>query len=437
MRPSDKNQLPALLTQNPSPVGVVTQDRKKKIQGQVDRILTTFRQVLPSNYVSQVTGPYYTVQFQAIAEQIAEIQIEAQEAWSDRNFDFTRPSYLFQILGAMVFPDMDSDGVPDVEGDLSYRTFLKRMVVLLLQGATKQTVQEGVELLTDADVEVLEKALLARQTVGSAWSEDDDQFAFEINISKEDGNGNSVWPVSDPFKFAENLRIVLRALKPAHTLYTQRFLFREVFGPLFEDSVSWDLSNYYYEDFRRWCYGARKLKGAAGTTLSDRSLWSDPTRDFQHIVTGSELKILSGPNAGGHFRVLGTQGLLADTDVTPRAYTTAPTGLSGSATVSDGVVLDSAQDWSLAKEGEILTFTTGPNSGASYRMGAVLGTGGGPVGFASGPGTRLRVAHSILRLDRRMRYAGTNQAYEVSVDRLGTQEPHVVVDEDASLFFLR
>jgi len=430
-KPTTKNLLPTSLTQNPSLVEKPSQDRKRKVREQVELIMATFRQVLPSNYVSQVTGPYYSVQFQAAAEQIADFQITAQEVWADRDYDFTRPAFLFQILGSMVFPDSESDGIPDIDGDLSYRTFLQRMVELLLQGATKATIKEGVELLTDADVDVIEKVIAARQTANSAWGFDD-QFSFEINISEEDEDGASTWPAEDPFILSENLRMVMRALKPAHTLYDQRFLFKEAFGTLFDDSSSWEMSNYYYDDLRKWCYGAERLVGTTGATLTDRGLFSDPTRDFENIQVGALLTVLAGDNADT-YRVVGLRSNSAD-ETTLRSYTTIPTGLSGTASVSGGVVSDTSQNWALAVEGEQITFLIGLNAGV-YRLKTVLGSNGGAVGYATGPGTQVRLSQSILQIERRMPKVATSQSYEVTVDRLGVQIPYVVTGEDASSFF--
>lgn len=448
-KPVDKNLLPALLTQNPSPVVKGGQEYRDKVRGQVDRIMQVFLQLLPSNYVSQVQGPFYTMQFQAAAERIAEFQITAQEVWADRDYDFLRPEFLFQLLGSLVFPDAATDGYPTIDGDLTYRTFLKRMVELLLQGATKKTIGEGLALLSTADFEVIERAIAARKTPNSAWGFDD-QFTFEVNVSEATDEGAQRFP-EEPFILSENVRIVMRALKPAHTLYDYRHLFREVFGQLFAESWSFTWSNYYYEDFRHFCCGAKNIVGTDGRTLTDRRLFSDPSRDFEQVAPGADLTILSGLNSIhvggtegtsastdrrhiGRYRVEDVLAFPVGTDTTPRPYTTS-SGLSGSATVTDDVIEDAAQDFSQAVEGETLTLTEGPNAG-TYRLKTLLGLNGGPVGVAPGPATRVRVAKSLLRLDRRMGKTATGQAYLVAVDRLGVQEPHIVQGEDATLFFV-
>lgn len=465
-KPADKNILPRQIPQNPSPVGFNGQSRVSVRREQVNRIMEVFLQMLPSNYVSQVQGPFYTVQFQAIAEAIADFQITAQEAFADASYDYLRPEFLFQMLGSLVFPDAATDGYPTLKGDLTYRSFLKRMVTLLLQGATKDTVEGGLDLLSEATWQVIEKGLAARGLqkkvwnpatrkwdlkAGSAWGLDE-QFEFEVNVSYTDPTTGLQRFPEDPFVLQENVRIVLRALKPAHTIYSYRHLFVEAFGSFFDDTSSWNLSNYYYEDFRKFCCGAREITGSAGVTWTDRTLFSDPTRDFGQIQPGADLTITSGPNSihsggvegtpasmdarhVGRYRVVDVRVFPVGDDATPRSYTTSPTGLQGTATVSGDTVEDAAQDWSLAVEGEILTFAEGPNAGA-YRLKMVLGNNGGPVGVAVGPATKARLAPSLLRLDRRMRYGASGQSYTVTVDRLGVQVPQNIEGEDATVFFV-
>jgi len=449
-KPTTKDLIPSSLEQNPSPVGKDSQGRKTQIRDQVDRIMEVFMTVLPSNYVSRVQGPFYTMQFQAAAEQIAAIQVDAQEMFSDAvDFKFTRSEFLFQIIGTLVFPDAETDGYPTISGDLSYREFLRKMFLLLLEGATKENIESGLALLSDSDFEVIERAIEARDLPGgrSAWGRLD-QFTFEINVSEDDG----VEFPADPFVLQENVRLVMRALKPAHTLYDYRHLFRETFGPMFTAELTVDWSNYYYEDFRRWCQGARRITGTGGITLSDRSLFSDPQRDFGSVSPGAPLTVLSGPNsihAGGQegtgastdetyvgrYRVEEVRAFPVGDDSTPRAYTTSG-GLSGLATVSGDDIQDTTQDFGQASEGELLTFSEGPNAGI-YRLKTLLGLHGGPVGAIVGHTfTRVRVAPSVLRIRRRMAEATTGQSYEVEVDRMGIQEPRTVEDEDVTAFFL-
>lgn len=427
--------IPGSVEQNPSWVTPKGQDYKDRIQEQTSQIMSAFMQMLPSNYVSQVTGPFYTMQFQAIAERLAEFQMVAQEVFSDADYDFTRPEFLYQILGTLVFPDI-SEGIPQIDGDVTYRTFLKRMVALLLRGATKEASEEGVQLLTDHVVKVIEKNIAARGDANSGWGFDD-QFTFEVDIYA-DANGN--FP-EDPVQLQENARLVLKALKPAHLLYDFRFVFQDIARAAsdawYTDVIPnpyWEMEVFDYEDARSYWHGAKNIIGTNGVTWTDRGLFSDVTRSFASVQPGASLTIAAGINTGT-YRVREVRTFPLGDDSTARPYTTAPTGLSGWASVEDGAFVDSSQDFSAAVEGEVLVFTAGANAG-SYRLGVLLGTQGGPVGFASGPATQVRPTPSILRLESRMKQAGMGQRYIVEVDRLGKSEEKTVTGEDVTSPFL-
>lgn len=416
------------LQQNPAPFPETGQDFIDKVRLQTDLIMAQFLRVLPSNYVSTVTGPFYTLRFQAAAEQLATFQVTAEEVFKDSDYRFTRPEFLWQVLGTFVFPGVtDQSGIPQVDGDITYRDFLRRMVVLLLQGATPSAVEAGAGLLTEAEVTLLERFLEAREP-GSAFTIDD-QFFFDLLV--EEGEGTA-FPPEDPFVLQGNVRLILEALKPAHTLYGYSHLFREHFGTLFTDTSSWEMSSYHYDDLRRFCYGAKEIAGAQGVTLAGRMAFSDPTRSFRSVQSGGVLRVTSGPNAGS-YRIRDVVAFMVS-DATARAYTTSPTGLTGTATVSGDVVTDAAQDFGAAVENEVLTFTAGPNAG-SYRLESLLGPDGGPVGVATGPGAQVRASPSIIRVQTRMPSAATGQSYAVDVDRLGRKAPKVVLSEDASVQF--
>jgi hypothetical protein len=412
-------------TQNPDPVFDVGQSYIYRKQALTDQIVSLFRTNLPSNYVATVNGPYYTLQFQALAERIAEFQITASEVFRDAEYDLLRSEYLWEVLGALVFPDSSqtNGGIPVIDGDRTYRDFLRGMVTLLLQGATKASVQGGVELLTDQVVTVVERFIDAR-TPGSEWT-NLDTFTFDILVEGLSG---------DPFTLRDNVMRVLTALRPAHTIYTYSNILRETLTSPTDDVYAWSLDQYGYEDTRRYCGGAEAITGTGGVTFStERSAFTDVARSFANVRSDAVLRVLSGVNIGQVRRVTGIRGLRVATDTVARAYTTSPTGLSGTATVSDTNIFAVGQDFSVCVDGETFTFSAGPNAG-TYRIDVLLGNEGGPVGAAQGPCDSLRVAPCTLLLDRRLD-AAVGQTYSVDVDRLGVRTPQVVTAEDASIQF--
>ena len=416
-----KKLFPKGVSQNPSPLKEAGQEHSTQVRDQVEQILKQFLKVLPSNYVSQTTGPLYTLQFQAMAEEIAKFRLGLQEVFKDSLFEYTRPEFLWQMMGLLVFPKIYTDKmqIPIIDGDIKYRDFLKAMVVLLFRGTKEEVVSEGVGLLTEAQVTILEKALTAN-TEGSAWGYDD-LYTFEVNVEAESG---TAFPEA-PFDLEYNIAVILDALKPAYAIYEYRHIFRESFGHIFQDSMLAQLDVYHYDDLRKFCYGAKRIHGS-GSLLSDRHYLRDTARFFEDIGAPAYLIV-----SDKRYEVVEVLAFPMGNDTVPRFYTTS-SGLKGYATILGDVLTDACQNWTLALEGEILTFTEGANAG-SYRLKDVLGSDGGSVGFVSGTGTQVRVGASIVRTTTRLPVSVGAVPYELSVDRLGVQKEHIVQNENLSL----
>ena len=257
--------LPYTLSQNPAPnaaeQGQAYQQDKTVL---TQEIMAAFRAVLPSNYVAVTNGPWYSLQFQAIAEQLAAIQISASEVFEDSGWDFTRPDFLWETLGTLIFPGArDKSGIPVINGDIDYRAFLQTMASLLLEGATKSSIEQGLEALNpNITAYVLERYLQTPPRDPNGAYTIADQFALDILLDA----GNQ-FP-DNPVALERNVSLVLAALKPAHVLYTYSTLFRDYF-PVPEDQVlSIDADEYFYEDGRKYCFGAKEVSGTAGSFLT-------------------------------------------------------------------------------------------------------------------------------------------------------------------------
>ena len=421
---------PFALAQNPAPNPVNGQAYLTDKAALVQQIMATFRSVLPSNYVAQTNGPWYSLQFQAMAEQLAEIQITTTEIYKDSSFDFTRTDFLWQVLGSLVFPGAtDRSGIPQIDSDTAYREFLHKMVLLLLEGATKAGMESGLEALDPNVVATITERYLEsppRDPDGAFTI--DDQFLVDIFI---DG-----FPV-DPFVLQRNAEIVLAALKPAHVLYGYSYLFVDAFDQIATDEggFSFDLDSYYYDDLRKWCLGAQRIEGT-GDTLAMRTLFTDPDVSFQSVRPGLGCVLIIGLGVNaGRYRVTGTRALLSGADTTPRAYTLSTGGSGTLAALNGDTVDDSTQDWGAFPVDTQITIATGPNAG-TYRLDTVLGPMGGPIGTVGISGSQVRLSRSTLEVASRMSSSLTGQTYTVTVDRLGVQIPRPVSGEDVSLQFV-
>ena len=429
-------KIPYTVAQNPAPNPLTGQGVVDERAQLVIDILENFRRVLPSNWVSQTNGPWYTLQFQAMAEQLADVQITSSEILKDSTWDFTRPDFLWQVLGSFVFPGAeDKSGIPQIDGDVPYRRFLQRMVEFLLLGATKASMTGGIEALDqNLVVQILERYLQTPPRDPSGAYTLKDQFTVDVLIETVGGG----FP-SDPIQTQRNAELVLAALKPAHVLYTYSYLFRDAFTKIADDAggFSFDLDQYHYDDLRKYCLGVRGVSGDNGSTLSNRRYFSDPDVSFLNIREGAELRVISGSNRGS-YRVTGKMYLLSGEDSTARSFSigTTPAIVGTLVALNErDLYLTPTPNWSLIPLDSKIQILSGPNAGV-YRLDTVLGNRGGPLGTPGISGPRVRVSPSILVVKERMPLIATGQSYEVGVDRLGVQAPQAVTGEDCSLQFV-
>jgi hypothetical protein len=159
-------------------------------------------------------------------------------------------------------------------------------------------------------------------------------------------------------------------------------VFTEVFQQVFTDVLSWTFTNHHYDDFRKFCLGAKQISGTAGITWTDRSLFQDLERDFSAVKAGANLNMVTATNHGD-YRVVEVLAFPVGAERIPVAYTTS-SGLLGTLIVGDygEVTFDSPIRPDLP-EGEVLTLTSGSNAG-SYRLQEYVGEIVGPVGDPHG-----------------------------------------------------
>jgi len=214
-----EGQAPFALAQNPAPNPVSGQAYLTDKAALVQQIMATFRAVLPSNYVAQTNGPWYSLQFQAMAEQLAEIQITTTEVYKDSGFDFTRTDFLWQVLGSLVFPGAtDQSGIPQIDGDTAYREFLHKMVLLLLDGATKASMESGLEALDPNVVATITERYLSHPRViqtgpspsktSSSWTSS--STGSRLTRSCSSGTRRSCWRLSSLPMFSTATRTCSR-----------------------------------------------------------------------------------------------------------------------------------------------------------------------------------------------------------------------------------
>jgi len=216
-------------------------------------IFSNLLNLLPSNYISAIQGPNYTNEIKAVAVELARIELALEDIDLDRDFTRTRSEFLYSIIGYLVFlngrlPALDFD-------DEEFRSFLLNLIRIYFQGSVPKSIRDATALfLNDDEFDVLENFLLVR--AGASGLDISDQFGFQITVD----TGGVIPP--DIFDIAQSLRVILDVIRPAHTLFRVRFLFKDNYNPnepggQVLDAMRWRLASYYYEDYRSYWRGIR------------------------------------------------------------------------------------------------------------------------------------------------------------------------------------
>lgn len=230
--------------------------------------------LLPSNYISTVEGPNYSVEIKAVALELARLELALEDVKFDIDFQTTRTEFLYTLIGYMVFmngqlPKTDYD-------DEQFRQFLLSVIGIYFKGSVPTALLEGVHLFFSGSTTLTENFLQAR--LPTSGLDISDEFGFQVNVT-DTTNG---FP-TDTFTLESNVRLLLDIIRPAHTLFQIRYIFTDQYNPnngqgILDASRS-SLSNYYYEDFR--VYGRGLLdQDRLGRKVNQLVIGEDHTGDF-------------------------------------------------------------------------------------------------------------------------------------------------------------
>ena len=216
-------------------------------------IFSTTLGLLPSNYTSTIQGPKYTNELKAVAVELAKIELALEDINLDIDFNTTRSEFLYSIIGYLCFLN---NRLPSLEyDDGEFRTFLLNLIKIYFQGSLPKSMQQAVALFLTTDFQILENFLLVRQ--GAAGLDISDQFGFQIDVETQNQFPQGV------FDLQSSIRTILDIIRPAHTLFTIRFIFTDDYTPPGNedrpgeiiDEMRWRMWSYYYEDYRSYWSG--------------------------------------------------------------------------------------------------------------------------------------------------------------------------------------
>lgn len=212
-------------------------------------IFTALLNLLPSNYVSTVQGPSYTLELKAVAVELAKIELAIEDVNSDIDFTKTRSEFLYSIVGYLVFVN---GRLPPLDfNDEEFRLFLLNLIRIYFQGSIPDAMEDAADLFFSGANEVLENFLLTR--LGASGFDISDQFGFQVSVAA----GGAFPP--NVFQLQQSLKTILDIVRPAHTLFRIRYIFTDAYNPNdpqgeILDAYRWRMTSYYYDDFRSyWC----------------------------------------------------------------------------------------------------------------------------------------------------------------------------------------
>ena len=237
-------------------------------------IFSALLNLLPSNYVSAVQGPNYTQELKAVAVELAKIELALEDIDLDMSFEHTRSEFLYSIIGYLVFLN---GRLPALEyDDNEFRTFLLNLIRIYFQGSIPSALEEAADLFLTEDFDLLENFLLER--AGASGLDISDQFGFQINVVT-----TGTFP-AEVMQVQSSIRTILDIIRPAHTLFTIRYIFEDNYNPndptgQILDEMRWKMASYYYEDFRSYWVGIRNVD-RLGKKTNQTVTEEDHSKDF-------------------------------------------------------------------------------------------------------------------------------------------------------------
>ena len=266
------------------------EEYNNRLLAEAQREFTILLSLLSSYFTSKIDGPNYARELKAMAIALAQVRLTLSDIQNDTYFSATRGEYLWQVLTVMLFPKTFSypnGSAPTVDQtDIEFRNFLQQIVSIYFQGSVTPSIQEAVELIVGGKVIVNQNYLLARQP-GSGL-DISDEFGFSIDIFLPFVNN------IDIILADKNIRLLLQIIRPAHTIYSLKYIFQDAYvgqkQPLgvngispqpntMVDSFTFCLTNYSYEDFRKFVDGIEGIDNL-GTKRSISVVNEDHSSQF-------------------------------------------------------------------------------------------------------------------------------------------------------------
>lgn len=220
---------------------------------EADNNFRMFLAMLSSYWQSSIDGPNYAREMKAMAIAMAHIRVSLDDVRADTDYRATRAEFLYQVLVSMLFNNEIAN--PDLV-DSEFGNFLREIVKIYFAGSVPPSIQKAVELVTGGMRVVVTQNYEEARKPGSGF-DISDEHTFDINVMMS--SPGSI----DVFLAERNVRILLDIIRPSHTLFRLKFVLQDEYlgnktsiePSKILDSLSLAISNYGYEDFRKFVDG--------------------------------------------------------------------------------------------------------------------------------------------------------------------------------------
>jgi hypothetical protein len=230
------------------------EEYQNRLIQEASREFKIFLAMLSSYWSSTIDGPNYTREIKSMVIELSRIRLALDDIRTDISYTNTRTEFMYQVISSMMFPNE----IPDPGfNDKDFRNFLLQVLNAYFKGSIPSSIQNIVELLVNGQVIIKENFEEARRP--GSFFDISDQFGFTVDVLLDSPSS------TDTILAGKNIRILLNIIRPAHTLYRLRFILRDEYvgqkdeekGQFskIKDAFSWVLSNYGYEDFRKFIEG--------------------------------------------------------------------------------------------------------------------------------------------------------------------------------------
>jgi len=228
------------------------------LQDETSKNFTLLLGLLSSYWKSNSDGPFYARSLKAIAIALAQVRLNLDQIFNDTEYALTRGEFLNQVVKSLVFPEGQSLELS--YSDVEFRELYVELIKIYFKGSIPESIEKAVELVTGKDV-ILHINYEDARKPGSGL-DISDQFGFSVDIALNSPSEiNTI--LAD-----RNIRVLLHIIRPAHTLYTVRYILNDEYlgnnalpyiGPRkpkkIMDSQEFSIFNYKYEDYRKFALG--------------------------------------------------------------------------------------------------------------------------------------------------------------------------------------